>query len=285
MPMRMERTDKIKLAFCGVPVSVATTNEELYMHCSFRYEFINVFDRSDLRKVKHVIQTGDYNFHPRAIVACSLSNCVYVLSLKGSQLNMNSVERITKDDREQFVVSPWISDLSPNDKYVISISTEGSLILSKTEGADAIIRIYRVDGSFQQELRLNLDLFYVSRIIPKSNGNLLFVSLSQEFKTQLTETSLDGKIVRQYQSSLLAPDANHSDSKDRLLIVDRDNKMELLDPQFNALRVTLPMEMSDNLWTNPSLLHYDGVRNEVVVIDYKFGIGATLSVFNFREDK
>jgi len=288
--MRLEMTDKKKLPFCGSPISVATMGEELFMHCSFCDDFINVFNRSNLRKVKHVIQTRYYNFHPRAIVACNLSNCVYVLGQKVKRLNISLVAKITKDDGNQYVVSSWISDLTPNVKYIISVSPEGSLILSRTEGTDEIIRIYKIDGSFQQEIRLNLYLFNVTRIIPKSNGNLVFVSLTQRldfvaFKTQLTETSLDGNIVRQYHSSLPAADVDYADSEDRLLIVDRDNKLELLDPQFNPVHVNFPKETSDNLWAHPALVHYDRLRNEVLVIEFKFEIGATLSIINFREDK
>ena len=79
-PIRLELIDNVELAFCGVAVSMTTTKDELYMHCSFRDEFIN---RNALREVKHVIETREKRLHPRAIVACDLSNCVYNVKSQG----------------------------------------------------------------------------------------------------------------------------------------------------------------------------------------------------------
>ena len=257
MSIRMEMTDKLKLPYCGIPLSITTMSEDFYMLCCSREEKFNIFNRSNLREVKHVIHTRDYNFESRVIVACNPSSCVFVLSNKGKELNVNSVERITKDDEHQFVVSPWISDLTPDVKYIISVSPEGSLILSRTEGADTILRIYAMDGSLKQEIRLSLDLFYFKRIIPKSSGNLVFVSLNYEFKKQLTETNLDGNVVKTYDSSLMAADVDYADAENRFLLVGPDSKMELLDSQFNPLRVTPPTEAPSNRWAHPTHLHYD----------------------------
>lgn len=74
-----------------------------------------------------------------------------------------------------------------------------------------------------------------------------------------------------------ARDAEYADSNGRLLIADRDNRMER--PNLIPWRWTLPTERSDlKLWAYPKLLHYDRLRNEVLVLEFKFEIGVALSV-------
>lgn len=297
MQIQVEKLDKIQMSIRGKPNSVATLNDELYMYCSYPFEFINVYDRNNLNELKHVIKTEDtessckWEVFPQAICACNLSNCVYVLS-KGQTWETHSVIRITKGDGHKFNFSPLINDLSRQNRS-ISVSANGSLILSRTERPDELISIFNSDGSSQRQIRLSADLFKVLRIIPKSSGNLVLVSLNYEFKSKLTEIDMDANIVHQFQSSFLGCDVEAVDVCDRILIVGRNNRMELLDSELHLLDVTLPEvegemeEEENNLWEHPHYVHFDRLRNEVLMIDYTswFGTDATISSFAFKEGR
>src|SRR5688572_12557060 len=97
---------------------------------------LNVYDRNNMVEAKDVIPLP--NRYLLDMVACSVSNCVYILNLA---TDGPSIIRITKDD-DQFKVSVWITNLRPPHHGLgpISVSANGSLIiLSREESPESTV--------------------------------------------------------------------------------------------------------------------------------------------------
>ena len=159
---------------------MTTNKDEIFMLCSDQGDpdrIIYVYDRNNMAQVKDVIQLPRRN--AKAIAACSVSNCLYVLYMDNPGITML---RITKDEEHQFNISPWISDHKLSDAN-ISVTANGSLIIASNlqRGRPVLVSIYNADGFLQRKIKLLPDINgfeYVDSVIQKSDGNLVVVSES-----------------------------------------------------------------------------------------------------------
>jgi hypothetical protein len=96
---------------------------------------------------------------------------------------------------------------------------------------------------------------------------------------------MDGTILRQYHSSIDSlMVACVADKYGRMMIVDRLNRMELIDSEFNLMEFTGP-QLDEGQSIRRGLMHYNSERNEVVTVvkdgDYKHGV---LTIFRFTDE-
>ena len=98
---------------------------------------------------------------------------------------------------------------------------------------------------------------------------------------------MDVTIIRQYQSSSLgAVSVCNAGMYGRMLLIDRFNRIELLDSEFNFLDFTGPQLNESKYIYNPKTSHFNSERNELVAIvydaaDYQNG---RLTIFRFTEE-
>lgn len=102
-------------------VMVTTLKDEIFQLCDLTFDeaspamsmqdpsvdyVIAVYNRMNVEEMKCVIPLQ--GILPDDIAGCSLSDCIYVLT---ENLQCQSILRITKDEENQFKMSPWIPDL------------------------------------------------------------------------------------------------------------------------------------------------------------------------------
>lgn len=247
-------------------LDVTTMKDEMFVLWSEGCQYsVNVYDRNNVQAVKDVIPLPGRI--PLNLTACSVSNCVYLLNRR--QRFEVSVLRIVKGDDHQFNVSalitvPWLPHPS------LSVTTTGNFILSRQrEGCRAAVSIYNANGSLQHEVTLTSEIYRLSQIIPKPNGNLVLVSYEKcQYKTKLTEVDLHGTVLRQY----LPPVCCHMivsrvDIHGRLMMTDRQQRgTVLLDSQFSPLDFTPPnLDAQYQIYPYDEILfHYDSERKEII---------------------
>lgn len=243
-----------------VVLKVTTMKDELFMlFTQDGQNKINVYDVNDWEEVKDVIALPGIS--PSDIEGCSVSDCVYALCENVYETSA-SVLRITKDEEQRFNVQPWISNLR-YPAAAIFVSATGVLSVPNGEEPDSV-SIYDANGS----LVLSADIYmsgytFVDRVIQKSNGNLVLASISGDnFDRVLTEINMQGRIQRQYVSSLGAGSTvSVADMYDGIVIYKLYVGMELLDSEFNRLdftskRLMKPMRMQ--------YMHYSYERDELI---------------------
>jgi len=238
-----------------------THKDELFMICkseNYDYYSIHVYDIYNMAEVKDVVPLP--GTEPTAIASCSVSNCLYILNSKADDL---SVLRITEIDERQFITSPFISDL--RRRYdAMSVADNGSLFLTRRKRCvqRAVISVYDRNGHLENETRLSSD---VIKVIPKSNGNFVVVSFNDHWETKLMEIDMKSStIIREYQSSLYADNrVCQADNYGRILIMEWQEKMELLDAEFNLLNFTGPQVEEDPSFNIRGMV-YNSERNEIV---------------------
>lgn len=246
--------------------------DEIFLLCALRRKdaAINVYDRNNMAEVKDVIQLP--GLRPDSISACSMSNCVYILNRNMNMDDHVSILLLARHD-ERWSTAEGLSTLI-KDLYLPSaklrVAGNGSLILSGVESKRLVaIRVYDTNGSLQQKMCVPSDIYWDSPIIPKSNGHLVLVSSSINGQAHLTEMSMDGNIIRQYQSSLNSCHLKYISPEDkygRVLIADSAYRIELLDSEFNLMEVTCTSPELSGKINRPFDLQYNSERNELVAI-------------------
>lgn len=234
---------------------------------------ITVYDRNNLSEVKDVIQLP--GLYPVSIAACSVSNSVYLLNRK--MVDRYSLVRIEKDEEHPYAIKSFISDISVTNP-ILSISPSGSIILARRKVvAPSFVNIYSASGRLHHRVKFPRNIVCCLDIFSQSNGNLLLVS-SQNNGTKLTELSLSGLVSSEVQTSVSASKCIcKADSNESILIVDQDNKMKLLNFEYDLLNFTGPM-------LGASHLHYNIDRHEVVaVLNDLQNKNGLLSIFTCRE--
>ena len=242
----------------------------------FGREVVNVYDRNNMAEVKDIIALPE-QLLPVDIEGCNVSNCVYVLCLKSIN---PSVLRITKDGEHQFNITPWISDVRPGIS-TISVLPNGHL--SVPNGHDpVVVSIYDANGSLMSSQDI-YGLEFVDRVFHKSNGNLVVASLhGDNYKRALTEIDTDGKIQRQYISSLgAASSVSIADTYGRIVITEQLTGIELLDAELNPLGFARRY-LGQSL--NLDELHYNSERNEVMSVCCADFHSTFLTTFRFTEE-
>lgn len=130
------------------------------------------------------------------------------------------------------------------------------------------MRVYDPSGSLQQEIALSSDIFclrYVFRVIQKSNGNLLLVSINR-LKLLITEIDWTVRIVRQCQSELNAGvHSNLVDVQGRTLLMDWHGQMEVFDCELNRLDFAEQKQYVGQFKSSGNL-HYNADGNEIVSV-------------------
>lgn len=263
-------------------LKVITTKDEMFMLCKPNGQdyAITVYDIKNMAEVKDVIPLP--GIRPRGLAACAVSNCVYLLNRK--EFHLISVLCITKDAENKFTISPWKNLWLPNP--TISVTVDGSLILSRQRwGNLAVISIYNASGSLQRQLKLSWDISSFSDLIPKPNGNIVLISVNNEYRKKLTEVDMKGSILRQYKSSISEyKGVTQADVYGRILITDRLNRIELLDSEFNLLDCAGPQPYKEKL-ISPYKLHYNSERNEIVsFIEGSADERSVLTIFHLTEE-
>lgn len=267
-------------------------HDEIFLLCKPQHGeyFINVYDRNNIAEesIKDVIPLP--GLRPKSIAPCSVSNCVYVLNKKGR--NHVSIMRIARDGGH-WVVSMLIREICL-PRSMLSVSASGSLILVREQSKTIDgISVYDGNGSLQQTVRTPLGISRFWKIIPKSGGNIVLVSIKDNNHIELTEIELDGTVVRQYESSIdasISMFVSEADQHGRVLLADEKGNMELLDSEFNPIHVTCP-QLDEDLDIHHQFqyqLHYNSKRNEFVaalianrvLIDYA---DCVLTIFQLRE--
>ena len=131
-----------------------TFKDELFLLCTRQHNFvyaIQVYDRNSMTQVKGDIPLPEIHVQATTMVACNVSNCLYILNDKPHDL---SVLRITQNDEHEFVISPLISNM--RRRYDdLSVAANGSLFLSwqKAKEQRAVISVYDANGYLLQETR------------------------------------------------------------------------------------------------------------------------------------
>lgn len=247
---------------------VTAMKEEIFLLCGEDdQKKVNVYDRNNMAEVKEVIALP--GIRPVDIEACNVSNCVYVLGLN-MERKCPSILRMARDgEHHQFNILPWISGLKL-PVYTLSVCAKGMLYVPQGENP-AAVSIYNAIGSLASSVDIH-GFRYVDRVIQRSNGNLVLASITDDHSERvLTEIDTDGKIQRQYRSSLgEGSRVDVANMRGRIVIRKLPRGMELLDPELNLL------EAVDcgfiGIFAAFNLLHYDSERNEAItVIVYKRG--------------
>ena len=266
--------------------SITTMKDEVFLlgkrgrHC----HTMTVYDRNNMPEVKEVVSLA--RLHPKSIVACSVSNCVYVLSIK--RRYRCSIVRIASDGEHWSTKTPLISYLSLREP-TLCVTANGCLIISGQQTEElAPISVWDANGSLQREIRLSDDILnvvsYFWHVIPKSNGNLVLAVAGAP--NILMEIDLDGIIILQHDF-LLSCDykcaTSHGDSYGRVLNIDFYQNMKLFDAEFNLVEFTGP-QLGGGFYFTPHDLGYNSERNELVTIVSLQGYqNGCLVIFHFTE--
>ena len=273
---------------------MVTMKDEVYVHYkSWEYPrgAINVYDCNNLTEVKDIIPLP--KIFEDCMEACNESNCVYILHR--TAVTYIRVLRIARDDNHQFNVTPFISKVwMPNTNPTLSVTAAGRLIFSRRQKHKRpVISFYNANGSLHREMKLHSHIpSCFSRIIPRPNGNLVLVSTNDQKQTVLTEIDMDATIIRQYLSSLDPVTVCKTGMYGGMLLVDRNNRIELLDSEFNVLDATSPQLQLRKLTHNPSRLHFNCERNELAAVVFDIPThrmymeigGQHVAIFRFTEE-
>lgn len=165
---------------------------------------VRVYDLNNMARVKHVFVLP--RIKPADIAACNVTGCFYVLEQHREPI-ATFIFRITRVDKHYIHVRTWIRDRS-SSVDCISVSAEGNLIIISTQRghlASTAVSVFNLNGSLQHRVILSPDVYgfkHVNSAIQKSNGNLVLTYVSQQFHLVLMEIDANGKIERQYKSSM-----------------------------------------------------------------------------------
>lgn len=266
----------------------------LYTHPNGRF-VINVYSREDMEEVKEVIPLSGIVTEVQFMASCNVSNCVYV-GLCRKEGNRDylafEVSRIWKGVEHKFNVSPWINH-SAYPCRMMTVSANGSLTaLSyyRDDYNDSVVCVYNADGSMQRRLWLPKDtnVYAYSNVIQKSNGNVVVAYICDSgYRQILLELDTSGNVVRQFQSSVeVVGDwfASLADNYDRMIVGDVRKGFEMLDSEFNLLRV-YSLQKGQGKQLSLVHLHYDCHRNEIVRIHCdKRTYTNVLTIFRLTEE-
>ena len=260
---------------------VTATKDELFMMCI--EPNIIVYNRNNMTRMNAVIEPPETRLVD--VAGCSVSNCVYAACIADTSRPMSccSVLRITKNEEQQFIISPWLNgQIMPLS--ALSVSANGSLIILNNPHAlyDVGISIYDANGCcLQHKIALYPGIRgrrFWDNIIQKSNGNLVLVLLNHKSANKLVEIDAAGKIVRHFRSSLSARSGPYfADAHGRFVITEEDEGIKLLDSELNLLHCTSPH-------LNGRQLHYNYERNELVSILPLVPNSNVVTIFRFIED-
>lgn len=232
---------------------------------SFQEPCIEVRDRSDnMQAVKDVIPL--VGILPEDMVACSASDCLYVLS---KEAHCFSVLRVKKDGGPHFEVSPWITDLCPSYPTIrLFVSVNGSLmaLLKAKPPNPTVVIVYDAQGSIQNAVTLFPTYHhfkFIFSVVQKSDGNLVLGTIGESLDGELKEIDMIGKIVREYQSSIFGDTGALVDADGRILIAGLGNTAEVLDSELNSCELIVTRQ-NQGLIQIPYGMHYNRERNEMV---------------------
>lgn len=207
-------------------VTVAAMNDEVYVLCQpQRQAHIEVYAHNDLWTVKRTIQLPDVTI-PWDLVACSVSDCLYVLH---QALRDVAILRVSKEG-QQFQVSHFIT-CSPQLVSRLCVAGDGKLILFQGP-APVKITVYDVDGTLEHQMEFEKPISYINGVLSKSNGNFVLVK-----KTTLTEVGRDGNTLYEYKRPSGEYLYGAIDQYDRIVITDEGGEVRLLDYDFNSVKV------------------------------------------------
>lgn len=115
---------------------------------------INVYDRNNMAAVKNVIPLP--GLRPHSIAACSLSNCLYILSRV--RYNEYSTWRIARADEHWSTAALVVSNMYL-PQPTIRVTANGSLALKwrPCRNVTPLITCY-ANGSMQREVKLSIDI-------------------------------------------------------------------------------------------------------------------------------
>lgn len=288
----MEVLHEQHLVDCSV-LDVTSMEDDVFLLCSYEFQVneisqcaceIRVYNRNDMAEVPVVIAMP--GIRPIDIAACNVSNCLYVHG-RNEESHEDSILRITREEDNQFKIHTWISDLRCVIFYM-NVSTKGTLIVHSIRlpckaVVEKVISIYSPYGFLQREVIWSPD--YSSRVrsvFERSNGNLVFHAVSNEYAIVLTEMDSDGVIRRKFESSLRGNGGvNFVDASGRILIYEPNNGIELLDSELNLLDFTAQQPQVNG--STSSRLHYNSKRNEVIGISRGCNT-SFLTIFRLSEE-
>lgn len=174
----------------------------------------------------------------------------------------------------------------------MTVSANGSLVILSSSGLRSSAAVYNADGTLQREIDLaqDINMFSYTRVIQKSNGNLVlsYVGFQSDQQT-LFEFDMNWSVVRQRQLSCEPSKRccmNLADDNDRIMIATDCERIQLLDSEFNLLAVySLPKEHVKSIYC--IALDYDRSRNEIVRIQMDLSADTymyVVTIFRLREE-
>lgn len=115
---------------------------------------INIYDRNNMTKAKYFIKLP--RLYPKSIEACSVSNCVYILSSKRHY--RCSILRLARDGERWSTVTPLISDIDLQQPS-LCVTASGNLIISGEQAEELaatghMLSVWVANGSLQRVIRL-----------------------------------------------------------------------------------------------------------------------------------
>lgn len=244
-------------------IDVDTLDDEYFLLSQPRkkHAVIRVCEGKDLQKAKRLIQLPMVTV-PWNLVACSVSNCLYVLHKTSDAVE---ILRVSREEEQLPAAAPFVT-CSSRLVSRMCVSADGSLIVYQGP-APSTITTYNADGLAQRQIEFTKRLSFVRAIVSKSNGSVIIVSSS------LTEISRDGDILYDYDCRVgggLYRGYIHCaiDGLDHIMTVDAGNSVRLLDSDFNQAEVKRSDRwMNIRSWAHLYKLHYNRQRNEFMILD------------------
>lgn len=245
---------------------------------------IDIYDHDNLHTAKRVIQLPLYVWNPSKLVACSITNCLYILH-QGGTPGCIEILRALLDET-------WITS-SIQYFSTMSISADGSLILFQSPfRPPSTIKVYNTGGSLQHQMVLANHISHIESVLGKSNGNFVLVTreCSREMDGEsLREVDRQGNTLYTYSRPYYSQHICCAiDIHDRIVTIDDGGHVFVLDSGFNSVGVTYGLDPG---YRSLSLLyyevHYNVRRNEFVAFE-RCGVGGgghSLTVFSFTERK
>lgn len=267
---------------------VSALGDDIFALCKQGSQYIiKAYDRNNLAKVKDIYLPET---HAVDFAACDVSNYLYVLAAN-MEFDCPSIYRIRKDAENKFHASVWIRILKlPLSR--ISVSVSGHLVFHSKGGGHipSVLRIIDERGSLLNKILLSkvnpsFETRFGDSLIHKPNGNIILTSVNSKYQIELTEIDARGRIVRQHKPPLSGGSGvNFADAYGRVVITHTYNGVEVLDSEFNLLKVTVAPMSSRVQFKVPHIMHYNRQRDEVVGIYANSTTTSTLSIFRFKEE-
>src|SRR6218665_2152794 len=120
---------------------------------------IDIYDHDNLPTAKRAIQLPLYVWNPSKLVACSITNCLYILHQGGTPGCIEILRTLL--DENECLIATWITS-SIQYFSTMSISADGSLILFQSPfRPPSTIKLYNTGGSLQHQMELSNHISHI----------------------------------------------------------------------------------------------------------------------------